>query len=87
VAGALRVAGWCAAAVVSLVLHSIPGRAQALRIEGFLWGLGLKTAASLLKILVVHDWNGILALAAILALCTVLKRLFIWEQHRIGAAR
>jgi len=24
VAGTLRIAGWCAAAVVSLVLHSIP---------------------------------------------------------------
>ncbi len=87
VAGTPRIAGWCAAAVVSPVLHSILGRAQALMIEGSLWGLGPKTAASLLKTLVVHDWNGILAFAAILALRTVLKRLFIWEQQRIGAAR
>ncbi|MGI4940402.1 MAG: DUF1622 domain-containing protein [Janthinobacterium lividum] len=49
--------------------------------------MGLKTAASLLKTLVVHDWNGILAFAAILALRTVLKRLFTWEQQRIGAVR
>lgn len=81
-AGALGIVGCCMAAVVSLVLHRSPGRAQALVIEGSLWGLGLKTSASLLKALVVHDWNGILAFAAILALRTVLKRLFTWEQHR-----
>ena len=86
-AGALGIAGCCMAAVVSLVLHRSPGCAQALVIKGSLWGLGLKTAASLLKTLVVHDWNGILAFAAILALRTVLKRLFTWEQQRIGAAR
>ena len=85
-AGALGIAGWCAAAAVSLVLHRSPSRAQALVIEGSLWGLGLKTAASLLKTLVVHDWNGILAFAAILALRTVLKRLFVWERQRIGGA-
>ena len=85
-AGALGIAGWCAAAAVSLPLHRSPGRAQALVIEGSLWGLGLKTAASLLKTLVVHDWNGILAFAAILALRTVLKRLFTWEQGRPAAA-
>ena len=86
-AGALGIAGWCMAAVVSLVLHHSPNRAQALVIEGSLWGLGLKTAASLLKTLIVHDWNGILAFATILALRTVLKRLFTWEQQRIGTAR
>lgn len=83
-AGALGIAGWCAAALVSLAVHRSAGRAQALIIEGSLWGLGLKTAASLLKTLLVHDWNGILAFAAILALRTVLKRLFTWEQQRIG---
>lgn len=62
---------------MSRVLHKTPGCAQALMIEGSVCGLGLKTAASLLKALVVHDWNGILAFAAILALRTVLKRLFI----------
>ncbi len=88
-AGALGIAGCCAAAVASLVMHRLPGRAQALVIEGSLWGLGLKTAASLLKTLVVHDWNGILAFAAVLALRTVLKRLFTWERQRIigGAER
>ena len=86
-AGALGIAGCCAAALVSLARHRQPGRAQALVIEGSLWGLGLKTAASLLKTLTVHDWNGILAFAAILALRTVLKRLFTWEQQRIGAAQ
>ena len=63
-AGALGIAGCCAAAAASLVMHRSPGRAQTLVIEGSLWGLGLKTAASLLKTLVVHDWNGILAFAA-----------------------
>lgn len=67
------------AVVVSLVLHRSPGRAQALVIEGSRWGLSLKTAASLPKTLVVHHWSGILAFAAILALRTVLKRLFAWE--------
>ncbi len=46
-------------------------------VEGSVCGLGLKTAPSLHKTLVVHDQNGILALAAILALRTALKRLFI----------
>jgi len=84
-AGALGIAGWCAAALASLAVHRSPGRAQALIIEGSLWGLGLKTAASLLKTLLVHDWDGILAFAAILALRTLLKRLFSWERKRIGA--
>ena len=52
-------------------------------IKGSLWGLGLKTAASLLKTLLVHDWDSILAFTAILALRTVLKRLFTWEQQQI----
>lgn len=83
-AGALGIAGYCAAALLSVLVHRSPRRAQLLVIEGSLWGLGLKTAASLLKTLLVYDWDSILAFTAILALRTVLKRLFTWEQRQIG---
>ncbi len=83
-AGALGIAGYCAAALLSVLVHRSPRRARLLVIEGSLWGLGLKTAASLLKTLLVHDWDSILAFTAILALRTVLKRLFTWEQRQIG---
>ena len=86
-AGALGIAAYCAAAMLSVAVHRVPRRARLLVIEGSLWGLGLKTAASLLKTLLVHDWDSILAFTAILALRTVLKRLFTWEQRQIGEQR
>ena len=83
-AGALGVAGHCLAALAVLACRRDIGRARLLVIEGSLWGLGLKTAASLLKTITVHDWEGILAFASILALRTVLKRVFAWEAGRLG---
>lgn len=82
-AGALGVAGYCAAALAVLARRRDITRARLLVIEGSLWGLSLKTAASLLKTITVHDWNGILVFAAILALRTVLKRAFAWEAGRL----
>ncbi len=84
-AGALGVAGYCMVALAVLARRRDITRARLLVIEGSLWGLNLKTAASLLKTITVHDWNGILAFAAILALRTVLKRVFAWEAGRLDA--
>ena len=86
-AGALGIAGYCAAALTVLARRRDITRARLLVIEGSLWGLGLNTAASLLKTVTIHDWNGILAFAAILALRTVLKRVFAWEAGRLDAGR
>ena len=86
-AGALGIVGYCVAALAVLVRHWAITRARLLVIEGSLWGLGFKTAASLLKTTTVHDWNGIASFAAILALRTVLKWVFAWEASRLEAGR
>ena len=90
-AGALLIVGHCAAAVVELVRTRDPAAVRLLVIQGSLWGLSLKTAASLLKTLEIRGWGGIAAFTAVLALRTLLKRVMTWESaqlnRRLGTAR
>ena len=80
-AGALLIVGHRAGALVLLIGTGDPVRVRLLVIEGALWGLNLKTAASLLKTIEVRDWTQIAAFGAILSLPTVLKRVMTWEQN------
>ena len=87
-AGALLIAGHCIAAVVELARSQDLGEARLLVIQGSLWGLSLKTAASLLKTIEIHSWKQIAAFTAVLALRTLVKRVMTWEEARLqGPAR
>jgi len=67
-AGALPIVGYCIAGLVELARSRDPAAARLLVIEGSLWGLSLKTAASLLKTIELHSWGQVAAFTAILAL-------------------
>lgn len=82
-AGALLIVGHCAAALVELARSRDLGAARLLVIQGSLWGLSLKTAASLLKTTEIHSWEQIAAFTAILALRTLVKRVMTWEEARL----
>lgn len=62
--------------------HGI-SQARLLVAEGAVLGLSLKVAAALLKTLEIHSWDQILMFAAIFALRTVLKQLFMWEKRHV----
>ncbi len=82
-AGALLIVGYCIAALLELVRTRNPVRVRLLVIEGALWGLSLKTAASLLKTIDIHTWTQIAAFSAILALRTMLRRVMTWEERHL----
>ena len=82
-AGALLIAGYCAAGLVALARSRDPIAARLLIIEGSLWGLSLKTAASLMKTIEIRSWDQIGAFAAIFALRTLVKRVMTWETGRL----
>ena len=82
-AGSLLIAGYCVAALIELIWTHNPVPVRLLVIEGALWGLSLKTAASLLKTIEIQSWNQIGAFAAILALRTVLRRAMRWEERHL----
>lgn len=82
-AGALLIAGYCLAGLAELIRSRDVVSARLLVIQGSLWGLSLKTAATLLKTIEIHTWNQIAAFAAILALRTLVKRVMTWEETRL----
>src|SRR6266849_5033508 len=53
--------------------------------DGVIAGLGLLTAATLLKMIELRTWTQIALFAVTLGLRTLLKRLFIWERRQILA--
>lgn len=81
--GAILILGYCAAAIISLARTRDPALVRLLVIEGSLWGLNLKTAASLLKTFEIQTWTQIGAFTAILTLRTMLRRVMSWEQVRL----
>ncbi len=82
-AGALLIVGYCIAGLVELARSRDPAAVRLLVIEGSLWGLSLKTAASLLKTIEIHSWEQIAAFTAILALRTLVKRVMTWEEAHL----
>lgn len=78
-AGALLIAGYCIAGLVELARSRNLVAVRLLVIQGSLWGLSLKTAASLLKTIEIRSWEQIAAFTAVLALRTLIKRVMTWE--------
>jgi uncharacterized membrane protein len=85
--GSLIIVGYCAAALATLIRSRGRGicAARLLIADGVITGLGFKLAGTLLKTVLLVSWHQILMFAAILALRTVLKRLFAWEQQHLKA--
>ncbi len=73
-----------AALVTGARTGSIP-RARLTAADGVIAGLGLITAATLLRTIELPTWNQIALFTAVLTLRTLLKRLFAWERNRILA--
>lgn len=82
-AGALLIVGYCIAGLIEVVRSRDPAIVRLLVIEGSLWGLSLKTAASLLKMIEIQSWEQIGAFTAILAVRTLLKRVMTWEEAQL----
>lgn len=82
---ALVIVAHLAAALAGLGRGGSVARARLTVAEGVIVGLGLITAGTLLRTLELRTWNQIAVFSAILALRTLLKRLFAWERARILA--
>ena len=80
---AIIITGFVALALVSLSLGRGVLRARLLVAEGVIGGLGVMTAATLLRTIGLRTWRQILILTLILFLRILLKKLFVWEKRRI----
>jgi len=80
---AIVITGFVALALVALTLGRGVLRARLLVAEGVIGGLGVMTAATLLRTIGFHTWRQILMFAFILSLRILLKKLFVWEKRRI----
>ncbi len=83
-AGSLLLLGFVLAATWAMLRGEGPERARLLVAEGAVLALGFKTGASLLRTLDLPTWSSIAAFAAILALRTLLKRVFVAEQRSLA---
>ena len=81
---AVVITGFIAAAMVSLGLGRGVSRARLLVTEGVVGGLGVMTAATLLRTIGLRTWHQILMFTLILFLRILLKKLFVWEKQRLG---
>ena len=81
--GAAVITGSVAAALVSLSLGRGVLRARLLVAEGVIGGLGVMTAATLLRTIGLRSWRQILMFTLILSLRILLKKLFVWEKQRL----
>jgi hypothetical protein len=82
-ASAVVITGFVAAALVSLSLRGGVIRARLLVAEGVIGGLGVMTAATLLRTIGLRTWHQILMFTLIPFLRILLKRLFAWEKERL----
>ena len=80
---AIIITGFVAPALVSLSLGRGVLRARLLVAEGVIGGLGVMTAATLLRTIGLRTWRQILIFTLILFLRILLKKLFVWEKRRI----
>ena len=51
--------------------------------EGLIGGLGVMTAATLLRTIGLRTWHQILIFTLVLSLRILLKKLFVWEKRRL----
>jgi len=82
-AGAVVITGFVAVALVSVSLGRGVIRARLLVAEGVIGGLGVMTAATLLRTIGLRTWRQILMFTLILFLRILLKTLFVWEKQRL----
>ncbi len=80
---AVVITGFVAAAMVSLGLGRGVLRARLLVAEGVIGGLGVMTAATLLRTIGLRTWRQILLFTLVLSLRILLKKLFVWEKRRL----
>jgi len=80
---AIIITGFVALALVSLILGRGVLRARLLVAEGVIGGLGVMTAATLLRTIGLRTWRQILMFSLILFLRILLKKLFVWEKQRL----
>lgn len=84
--GSLYLTGFVVAALLAL-LHGPRAthleRARLLIAQGVILSLSFKVAATLLKLLALQNWHQIGLFAVTLALRTLLKRFFGWEQRQL----
>ena len=80
---AVVITGFIAPAMVSLGLGRGVLRARLLVAEGVIGGLGVMTAATLLRTIGLRTWPQILMFTLILSLRILLKKLFVWEKQRL----
>ena len=83
--GAVVITGFVVAAFVSLGLRRSLVNARLLVANGVISGLGVMTAATLLRTIGLRTWRQILMFTLILGLRIALKRLFGWEKKRLLA--
>ncbi len=81
-AGAFVITGFVAAALVTLSLGRGVLQARLRVAEGVIGGLGVMTAATLLRTIGLRTWHQILIFTLILSLRILLKKVFVWEKHR-----
>ena len=82
---ALVITGHLAIALLSLHQTGCIPLARLHAADGVIAGLGLLTAATLLKTIELHTWAQIGLFAVVLSLRIGLKRFFAWERRRILA--
>jgi hypothetical protein len=83
--GSVLLAGYVAAALAGLARGRGVAAARMAVADGVVLALSLKTAAALMKALELQSWDQIGLFATVLALRTLLKRVFAWERSRIAA--
>ncbi|GHF39313.1 putative membrane protein [Deinococcus metalli] len=76
---ALLASGW------TLLRTRDPARTQRVILDGIVFALNLKTAATLLRTTELTTWSQIGMFAAIFALRTVLARVAQWERRSLSA--
>ena len=84
--GALLIAGYCIVALLTLIRSRSAESVRRARLyvaEGAIWGLSFKVAGTLLKTISIHTWEQIALFAVILALRTLLKQVFTWEERTL----
>lgn len=84
-AGALVIGWYGLRALAALASRAPIEAARLLMIEGVVTGLSLKLAATLLKTTELGGWDAIGRFAAVFALRTLIKQLFVWERGRLSA--
>jgi hypothetical protein len=82
-ASAVVITGFVAVALVSVSLGRGVIRARLLVVEGVIGGLGVMTAATLLRAIGLRTWHQILMFSLTLFLRILLKKLFVWERQRL----